>query len=156
MTAAATPGTVKARNRSIYFTDAAIAVVILGACLQFFQPGWSNLLWMLGCLGAALGIYVVRASIGKADLPTTELDEYERQRHLEAREVGLTTAFVTTLALFVIAGAVAFASKFWFDLNATDVALFFSQLLSAQLLCVTFSIARSLAGKINRDELIEQ
>lgn len=148
------PHTVKTRKRSIYFTDAAIAVVVLGACLQFFKPGWSNLLWMLGCIAAALGIYVLRASIGNADLPTTDLDEYERQRHLEAREEGLTTAFATTLALFVIAGAVAFASRFWFDLEATDVALFFSQLLSAQLLFVAFRIARSLAGKISRDEII--
>ena len=41
---AATPNTVKARNRTIHATDAAIAVVILSAALQFFQPGIANLL----------------------------------------------------------------------------------------------------------------
>ena len=151
---AATPNTVKARNRTIHVTDAAIAVVILSAAIQFVQPGIANLLWMLGALAAAVGTVALRKQINGADLRTAELDEYELQRQLEAREDGFKTGLVLSIAFFLISGAVAAASQFWVELDATEVALFFAKLLTVQILWVPFMIARSLAGKINRDELI--
>jgi len=151
---AATPNTVKARNRTIHATDAAIAVVILSAAIQFFQPGIANLLWMVGALAAAVGTVALRKQINSADLQTAELDEYELQRHLEAREDGFKTGFILSAVFFLISGAVAVVCQFWVELDATEVALFFAKLLTVQILWVPFMIARSLAGKINRDELI--
>jgi len=151
---AATPNTAKARNRTIHATDAAIAAVILSAALQFFQPGIANLLWMLGALAAAVGTVALRKQINGADLPGAELDEYELQRHLEAREDGFKTGLVLSIAFFLISGLVALACQLWVELDATEVALFFAKLLTVQILWVPFMIARSLAGKINRDELI--
>ena len=41
-------------------------------------------------------------------------------------------------------------------LDGADVALFFAKLASCQVLLVQFIVVRSLAGKINRDELISR
>lgn len=41
-------------------------------------------------------------------------------------------------------------------LDGADVALFIAKLASCQVLLVQFIVVRSLAGKINRDELISR
>ncbi|WKK61894.1 hypothetical protein QYQ98_03105 [Corynebacterium sp. P3-F1] len=148
------PDSVKTRNRTIHLTDAAIAVVILSAALQFFEPGIANMAWALGALAANLGTVVLRKQINYNDLPTAELDEYEIQRLFEAREDGFRAGLFLSIALLIISVIVALASQYWVELDATDVALFFAKLLTVQVLWVPFIIARSLAGKITRDELI--
>lgn len=42
-----------------------------------------------------------------------EFDEYELQRHLEAREDGFKTGLVLSIAFYLISGVVAAASQFW-------------------------------------------
>lgn len=154
MTTQQIPTTVAKRKRLILSTDIAIAVVILSAALHFVAPGASNLMWMFGGMAAAAGTVALRNSINGADLPETELDEYELKRHAEAREDGLRSSLAISMALFVIAGAVAFATRFWAEVDGYQVAIFFAKVIYCQLIWVPFSVARSLAGKINRDELI--
>lgn len=82
------------------------------------------------------------------------MDEYQLKQHAEAREDGLKLALILSIALYLITGVAAFAFRFWEDIAATDVALFFSKLVVIQLIWVPFTVTRSMAGKINRDELI--
>ncbi|OFP34723.1 hypothetical protein [Corynebacterium sp. HMSC071B10] len=142
------------RKRLIPTTDIGIAIVLLAAVLQFFNSGLSTALWIAGGLIAAGGLVWLRRSIGGADLPGAELDEYEAQRHPEARDDGLRAAIILSAAMFAVAGGVALAAQFSPELSSIDVALFFSKLAYCQMLWVPFAVARSLAGKINRDELI--
>lgn len=60
---------------------------------------------------------------------------------------------ILSLVMFFIGAVVAFAARFWFDLDPLDVALFFTKLIYAQLVWVPFSVTRSLAKKINRNEI---
>ncbi|SES23778.1 hypothetical protein [Corynebacterium cystitidis] len=122
--------------------------------LHFFQPGISNLLWILGSFLFIFGIVALRRSIKSIDLPATELDEYEFKLHLEARDHGLQVSICLSLVLFLIGGIVAFVSRFWFDLTGLDTALFFSKLVYIQLIGVPFSVTRYLATRINRDEMV--
>lgn len=146
-------GVVK-RNRLILTTDIGLALTLLAAVLQFFNSGLSTALWIGGGLIAAVGLVWLRASIGGADLPGTELDEYETQRHMEARDDGLHWSIMLSAAMFVVAGFVALAARFSPEVSSIDVALFFAKLAYCQMVWIPFAVARSLAGKINRDELI--
>ena len=56
--------------------------------------------------------------------------------------------------MFVLAGFLALATRLGFEPSSLDVALFFAKLLFCQMLWIPFVVARSLAGKINRDALI--
>lgn len=154
MTTSSIPGTVSQRKRTMRIGDGAVAALVMAAALHFPAQGVSNLLWMLGSLAAALGIYALRKSIGHSDLPEAELDEYELKRHLEAREDGLRWSLGLSLATFVLSGVVAFATRFWVEPDGLSVALFFAKVVYCQMIWVPFIVARSLAGKINRDELI--
>ncbi|AQQ15690.1 hypothetical protein CGLAU_08675 [Corynebacterium glaucum] len=154
MTTRAIPESVTRRKRRILFTDVAFGFYQFALITHFFQPGISNVLWILSGLVAAFGTIQLRRSIGGADLPDAELDEYELTRHLEAREDGLKTSLVISTVLFVITGFLAIAAKLWFEPTGADVAIFFGKAICFQLAFVPFAVARSLAGKINRDELI--
>ncbi|WP_165164177.1 hypothetical protein [Corynebacterium qintianiae] len=99
------------------------------------------------------GTLALRRTIDQADLPTTELDEYRLKLHLEAREDGLRGAVALSILLFVVAGAIAFALRFWVW-DGPTVALLFAKMAHLQLVWIPFIVARSLAGKFNRDELV--
>lgn len=142
------------RKRLILTTDIGLALALLAAVLQFFNSDLSAALWIGGGLLAAIGLVWLRQSIGGADLPGAELDEYETRRHVEARDDGLRGAIILSSALFAVAGCVALAARFSPEVSSIDVALFFAKLLYCQMIWIPFAVARSLAGKINRDELI--
>ncbi|MDK8305803.1 hypothetical protein QP866_02680 [Corynebacterium imitans] len=142
------------RKRLILTTDIGLALALLAAVLQFFNNDLSMALWIGGGLLAAIGLVWLRQSIGGADLPGAELDEYETRRHVEARDDGLRGAIILSSALFAVAGCVALAARFSPEVSSIDVALFFAKLLYCQMVWIPFAVARSLAGKINRDELI--
>lgn len=145
---------VEKRKRLILTTDSGLALALLAAVLQFFNSDLSAALWIGGGLLAAVGLVWLRQSIGGADLPGAELDEYETRRHVEARDDGLRGAIILSSALFAVAGCVALAARFSPEVSSIDVALFFAKLLYCQMIWIPFAVARSLAGKINRDELI--
>ena len=142
------------RKRLILTTDSGLALALLAAVLQFFNSDLSAALWIGGGLLAAVGLVWLRQSIGGADLPGAELDEYETRRHVEARDDGLRGAIILSSALFAVAGCVALAARFSPEVSSIDVALFFAKLLYCQMVWIPFAVARSLAVKINRDELI--
>ncbi|QPK82729.1 hypothetical protein G7Y29_07545 [Corynebacterium qintianiae] len=147
------PESVTRRKRIILFTDISLAVIILSIALHVTVPGISYLMWMIGAIAAAGGTLALRRTIDQADLPTTELDEYRLKLHLEAREDGLLGALALSILLFVVAGAIAFALRFWVW-DGPTVALLFAKMAHLQLVWVPFIVARSLAGKFNRDELV--
>ncbi|WP_301925251.1 hypothetical protein [Corynebacterium glaucum] len=148
------PETVTRRKRHALFADVAFGFYQFSLVTHFFQPGISNALWILSGLAAAFGTIQLRSAIGGADLPNAELDEYELTRHLEAREDGLKASLVISMIIFLLTGLVAVAARWWFDPSGTEVAIFFAKAICFQLAFVPFAVARSLAGKINRDELI--
>ena len=156
MTTTPIPDAVATRKRLTWVGDVAIDALVLSVALHFPAQGVSNLLWILGGLVAALVIRGLRRAIGNADLPQAELDEYELARHLQAREDGLLWSLGLSLATFVLSGVVAFATRFWVEPDGLAVALFFAKVVYCQMIWVPFIVARSLAGKINRDELIAQ
>lgn len=156
MTTTPIPDTVATRKRLVRVGDAAIAALVLSVALHFPSQGVSNLLWLIGGLVAALVIRGLRGAIDNADLPQAELDEYELARHLQAREEGLRWSLGLSLAIFVLSGAVAFATRFWVDPDGVTVALFFAKTVYCQMILVPYIVARSLAGKINHDELSAQ
>lgn len=156
MTTTPIPDVVATRRRLVRVGDAAIAALVLSVALHFPAQGVSNLLWILGGLVAALVIRGLRGAIDNADLPQAELDEYELARHLQAREEGLRWSLGLSLAIFVLSGAVAFATRFWVDPDGVTVALFFAKTVYCQMILVPYIVARSLAGKINHDELSAQ
>lgn len=142
------------RKRLVLTTDVGLALTLLAAVLQFFNSGLSTALWIGGGLIAAVGLVWLRRSIGGADLPGAELDEYETQRHMEARDDGLRLSIMLASAMFVVAGGIAVAAQLSPEVSSIDVALFFAKLAYCQMIWIPFAVARSLAGKINRDELI--
>lgn len=156
MTTTPIPDTVATRKRLVRVGDAAIAALVLSVALHFPAQGVSNVLWLIGGLVAALVIRGLRGAIDNADLPQAELDEYELARHLQAREEGLRWSLGLSLAIFVLSGAVAFATRFWVDPDGVTVALFFAKTVYCQMILVPYIVARSLAGKINHDELSAQ
>lgn len=156
MTTTPIPDTVATRKRLAWVGDVAVAALVLSVVLHFPAQGVSNLLWILGALVAALALRGLRRAIGNADLPQAELDEYELTRHLQAREEGLRWSLGLSLAIFVLSGAVAFATRFWVDPDGVTVALFFAKTAYCQMILVPYIVARSLAGKINHDELSAQ
>lgn len=156
MTTTPIPDTVATRKRLVRVGDAAIAALVMSVALHFPAQGVSNVLWLIGGLVAALVIRGLRGAIDNADLPQAELDEYELARHLQAREEGLRWSLGLSLAIFVLSGAVAFATRFWVDPDGVTVALFFAKTVYCQMILVPYIVARSLAGKINHDELSAQ
>lgn len=156
MTPRPVPHVVRRRNRLTLATDAAIGLVVISAGLQFVEPGISNLLWGLGCLAAASGIALLRSAIGERALKSAELDEYELRLYMEAREDGLRASTVMSALVIIVAAVVAVLGHTQVTLDGAHVALFFAKLVSCQALWAQFIVVRSLAGKINRDELISR
>lgn len=142
------------RNRLIRLADVGLAIIVLSIPLQFWDDFTS---FMLACLGSCVtgfGVSKLRKTIDSADLPTIELDEYMLQLHIEAREDGLKLALFSSMFMFVACGAIALGTRFLDSMDGIFVASLFFKLIMLQMLWVPFTVAKSLAGKLNRDELI--
>lgn len=142
------------RNRLIRLADVGLAIIVLSIPLQFWDDFTS---FMLACLGSCVtgfGVSKLRKTIDSADLPTIELDEYMLQLHVEAREDGLKLALFSSMFMFVACGAIALGTRFLDSMDGIFVASLFFKLIMLQMLWVPFTVAKSLAGKFNRDELI--
>ena len=142
------------RNRLIRLADVGLAIIVLSIPLQFWDDFTS---FMLACLGSCVtgfGVSKLRKTIDSADLPTIELDEYMLQLHIEAREEGLKLALFSSMFMFVACGAIALGTRFLDSMDGIFVASLFFKLIMLQMLWVPFTVAKSLAGKFNRDELI--
>ena len=154
MTSTATKARVTKRNRLIRLADVGLAIIVLSIPLQFWDDFTS---FMLACLGSCVtgfGVSKLRKTIDSADLPTIELDEYMLQLHVEAREDGLKLALFSSMFMFVACGAIALGTRFLDSMDGIFVASLFFKLIMLQMLWVPFTVAKSLAGKFNRDELI--
>lgn len=152
----AVQGRVAKRKRLVFLSSWGLTLILLSVPLQFVDQFWP---FMLACTGAIMtGMYVaqLRKTIGYADLPTTELDEYMLQLHIEARDDGLKTALISSLLLLLACGAISVGTHFVDSMDGIFVAVLFFKLILLQMLCIPFSVAQSLAGKINRDELISK
>ena len=144
------------RNRLIRLADVGLAIIVLSIPLQFWDDFTS---FMLACLGSCVtgfGVSKLRKTIDSADLPTIELDEYMLQLHVEAREDGLKLALFSSMFMFMACGAIALGTRFVDSMDGIFVASLFFKLIMLQMLWVPFTVARSLAGKFNRDELISK
>ena len=142
------------RNRLIRLADVGLAIIVLSIPLQFWDDFTS---FMLACLGSCVtgfGVSKLRKTIDSADLPTIELDEYMLQLHIEAREDGLKLALFSSMFMFMACGAIALGTRFVDSMDGIFVASLFFKLIMLQMLWVPFTVAKSLAGKFNRDELI--
>ena len=142
------------RNRLIRLADVGLAIIVVSIPLQFWDDFTS---FMLACLGSCVtgfGVSKLRKTIDSADLPTIELDEYMLQLHIEAREDGLKLALFSSMFMFVACGAIALGTRFLDSMDGIFVASLFFKLIMLQMLWVPFTVAKSLAGKFNRDELI--
>lgn len=142
------------RNRLIRLADVGLAIIVLSIPLQFWDDFTS---FMLACLGSCVtgfGVSKLRKTIDSADLPTIELDEYMLQLHIEAREDGLKLALFSSMFMFVACGTIALGTRFLDSMDGIFVASLFFKLIMLQMLWVPFTVAKSLAGKFNRDELI--
>ncbi|OFR40695.1 hypothetical protein [Corynebacterium sp. HMSC077D03] len=142
------------RNRLIRLADVGLAIIVLSIPLQFWDDFTS---FMLACLGSCVtgfGVSKLRKTIDSADLPTIELDEYMLQLHIEAREDGLKLALFSSMFMFVACGAIALGTRFLDSMDGIFVVSLFFKLIMLQMLWVPFTVAKSLAGKLNRDELI--
>ncbi|MCG7247020.1 hypothetical protein MHK03_03615 [Corynebacterium simulans] len=142
------------RNRLIRLADVGLAIIVLSIPLQFWDDFTS---FMLACLGSCVtgfGVSKLRKTIDSADLPTIELDEYMLQLQIEAREDGLKLALFSSMFMFVACGAIALGTRFLDSMDGIFVASLFFKLIMLQMLWVPFTVAKSLAGKFNRDELI--
>ena len=82
------------------------------------------------------------------------LDEYELQRLAEARNDGLRAALMASIGLLIVTGLIAVSARLTGFMDGVFVAHIYFKLICAQLAFVPFTVTRSLAGKINRDELI--
>ena len=150
------PASVSRRKRLVLAGDIFLGLAIVAAALHFFVLGLSNLLWPIAGLAATLCTTWLRQSIRRLDVPTTEMDEYELRLHTDARDQGLKTAVVTSIVLFLVAGATAFELRFLGAEEATsgaNIAIFFAKLIYIQLLWIPFAVAKELANKLNADEL---
>lgn len=154
MATTATNARVTKRNRLIRLADVGLAIIVLSIPLQFWDDFTA---FMLACLGSCVtgfGVSKLRKTIDGADLPTTELDEYMLRLHVEAREDGLKLALFSSMFMFMACGAIALGTRFIDSMDGIFVAILFFKLIMLQMLWVHFTVAKSLAGKFNRDELI--
>lgn len=153
---AAVQGRVAKRKRLVSLSNMGLTLIVLSVPLQFVDQFWPL---MLACAGSVMtGLYVaqLRKTIGYADLPATELDEYMLQLHVEARDDGLKTALMSSLLLLLACGAISVGTRFVDSMDGVFVAVLFFKLILLQMLWIPVSVAQSLAGKFNRDELISK
>lgn len=150
------PNSVKTRKRYITLADLSSCLIILSLPLQFWDSFTSLMVACLGTLLTALLTARLRGAIGAADLPTTELDEYQMQQHVEARDDGLKFSLAALTILLLLTGLIAWGARTLPIMDGVFVSQLYLKLISLLLVWLPFSVARSLAGKMNRDELISK
>ena len=153
---ASIPDSVKTRKRYITLADLSAGLIILSLPLQFWDSFTSLMVACLGTLLTALLTARLRGAIGAADLPPTELDEYQMQQHLEARDDGLKFSLAALVILLPVTGLIAWGARTMPIMDGMFVSQLYLKLISLLMVWVPFSVARSLAGKMNRDELISK
>ena len=153
---ASIPDSIKTRKRYITLADLSSCLIILSLPLQFWDSFTSLMVAGLGTLLTALLTARLRGAIGAADLPTTELDEYEMQQHLEARDDGLKFSLAALVILLPVTGLIAWGARTMPVMDGVFVSQLYLKLILLLLVWLPFSVARSLAGKMNRDELISK
>lgn len=153
---ASIPDSVKTRKRYITLTDLSTALIIASIPLQFWDSFTSLMVACLGTLLTALLTARLRGAIGAADLPTTELDEYQMQQHLEARDDGLKFSLAALVILLPVTGLIAWGARTMPIMDGVFVSQLYLKIILLLMVWVPFSVARSLAGKMNRDELISK
>lgn len=150
------PNSVTTRKRYITLADLSSCLIILSLPLQFWDSFTSLMVACLGTLLTALLTARLRGAIGAADLPTTELDEYQMQQHVEARDDGLKFSLAALTILLLLTGLIAWGARTLPIMDGVFVSQLYLKLISLLMVWVPFSVARSLAGKMNRDELISK
>ena len=110
----------------------------------------------LGTLLCGLMTARLRTTINSADLPTAELDEYQMQQHVEARDDGLKYSLAALVILLLVTGVISWGARTMPIMDGVFVSLLYFKLILLLLVWLPFSVARSLAGKMNRDELISK
>ena len=153
---ASIPDSVKTRKRYITLTDLSTVLIIASIPLQFWSLFTSIMVACLGTLLCALLTARLRTTINAADLPRTELDEYEMQQHLEARDDGLKFSLAALVILLPVTGLIAWGARTMPIMDGVFVSLLYFKLILLLLVWLPFSVARSLAGKMNRDELLSK
>ena len=150
------PDSVKTRKRYITLADLSAGLISLSLPLQFWDLFTSLMVAGLGTLLCALMTARLRTTINSADLPTTELDEYQMQLHVEARDDGLKFSLAALVILLSVTGLIAWGARTMPIMDGVFVSLLYFKLILLLLVWLPFSVARSLAGKMNRDELISK
>lgn len=150
------PTSVTTRKRYITLTDLSTALIIASIPLQFWSPFTSLMVACLGTLLCALLTARLRTTINAADLPRTELDEYEMQQHVEARDDGLKFSLAALVILLPVTGLIAWGARTMPIMDGVFVSQLYLKIILLLMVWVPFSVARSLAGKMNRDELISK
>ncbi|QRP97292.1 hypothetical protein I6J72_08900 [Corynebacterium sp. FDAARGOS 1242] len=153
---ASIPDSVKTRKRYITLADLSSCLIILSLPLQFWDSFTSLMVACLGTLLTGLLTARLRGAIGAADLPRTELDEYEMQQHLEARDDGLKFSLAALVILLPVTGLIAWGARTMPMMDGVFVSQLYLKIILLLMVWVPFSVARSLAGKMNRDELISK
>ncbi|OFT62211.1 hypothetical protein [Corynebacterium sp. HMSC05E07] len=153
---ASIPDSVKTRKRYITLADLPAGLIILSLALQFWSLFTSLMVAALGTLLCALMTTRLRTTINSADLPTAELDEYQMQQHVEARDDGLKYSLAALVILLLVTGVISWGAKTMPIMDGVFVSLLYFKLILLLLVWLPFSVARSLAGKMNRDELISK
>ena len=153
---ASIPDSVKTRKRYITLTDLSTVLIIASIPLQFWSAFTSLMVAALGTLLCALMTARLRGAIGAADLPTTELDEYQMQQHVEARDDGLKFSLAALVILLPVTGLIAWGARTMPIMDGVFVSQLYLKIILLLMVWVPFSVARYLAGKMNRDELISK
>ncbi|MTE09698.1 hypothetical protein FKE98_04385 [Corynebacterium aurimucosum] len=156
MSAVTIPDSVKTRKRYITLADLSSCLIILSLPLQFWDSFTSLMVACLGTLLTALLTARLRGAIDAADLPTTELDEYQMQQHVEARDDGLKFSLAALVILLPVTGLIAWGARTMPIMDGVFVSQLYLKIILLLMVWVPFSVARSLAGKMNRDELISK
>lgn len=147
------PSSVRARKNLVLAGDIALAVIVLCIPFLFVARGIALALWALSALAFSLIIVRLRNTIGALDMAATTMDEYQLTQHMEARNDGLRAANILALILFIAGGVTVFFTTTKPILNAADLAHMLMVYAYLMLLAPSFVVARSIAGKLNRDEL---
>ncbi|GAB3938875.1 hypothetical protein [Corynebacterium tapiri] len=145
--------TVSRRNRLIRLADALLGILILTAVVAFFNPFAAIMIAIIPVVGLVWSLYSLRKSINGIDLPNAPRDEYQQHQVYDARTVGLRTAIFSIVGLMIVSSFLAVASRFT-TLTVTEATGTLYPLFLAAIHAIPFSVTRSLAGAINRDELI--
>ena len=153
---ASIPNSVKTRKRYITLADLSAGLIILSLPLQFWDLFTSLMVASFGTSLCALLTARLRTTINSADLPTTELDEYQMQLHVEARDDGLKYSLAALVILLLLTGVISWGASTLPIMDGVFVSLLYFKLILLLMVWLPFSVARSLAGKMNRDELISK